>query len=656
MRSRVFFLILAISLALVAISREVGATNKPYSQCETDLQAVYSLKYVSQAASAFMIDASGNSINELGKYEQCIYTMDDKKVQAASLCVLNYNVDFDGQQVPFKTGLCVPVSCNETSLMQLAAGSIAGLANVTHLPALTGALNVTSVYCAKQTNPPFSTGAIIMISLFAVLGFLCFFGTFVDELIKFRQNAKKNALHIQEDGSVTKEDEHDQPLMHASQHEKPQPFWVKFVRAFSITHNWSRLSAPVPGSLNGLNGLRVMSMFWIILGHTGVFMANTGVDNLQYTAEHIAGRWGFQFIPAGEFAVDTFFYLSAFLTTYFTLQTLQDKGRVSWSMYFFHRFWRLTPVYLFVLFLWWQLSPYFVKGPLWFLHTPRIEATCGTYWWTNVLYINNFWPTMEINMCLGWSWYLAVDMQFYIFSPIFIYLFYKNRTIGWIVTGVALLGSFAANIAITDAYDLNYNLLLATRETYYNHIYTKPYARAPPYLLGIMAAVYYLTLEKRGSAWLKISRPIQTVGYILAAVCMLVTSYATKTLYEYQGSWTVVENILYISFSRFVFVFGVAILMHFCFCGYGGVLKDIFEWSVWTPLARLTYTAYLLHPVIIWVTYCNRTQIFHYDGYIMTDEFISHVVLAYSAAAGMFLLLEKPMMNLESVLFRVGRH
>jgi len=96
--------------------------------------------------------------------------------------------------------------------------------------------------------------------------------------------------------------------------------------SFSVTHNWSRLAVPVPGSLNALNGLRVMSMFWIILGHTGVFMVNTGIDNIEYAVEHVAGRWGFQFIPAGEFAVDSFFYLSAFLTTYFTLQTLLGES------------------------------------------------------------------------------------------------------------------------------------------------------------------------------------------------------------------------------------------------------------------------------------------------------------------------------------------
>jgi len=56
---------------------------------------------------------------------------------------------------------------------------------------------------------------------------------------------------------------------------------------------------------------------------------------------------------------------------------------------------------------------------------------------------------MEINMCVGWSWYLAVDMQFYILSPIFIYIFYRNRTIGYIISGITLLGSFAANIAIS---------------------------------------------------------------------------------------------------------------------------------------------------------------------------------------------------------------
>ena len=38
-----------------------------------------------------------------------------------------------------------------------------------------------------------------------------------------------------------------------------------------------------------------------------------------------------------------------------------------------------------------QLEPFVDKGPLWQQHLDR--ETCDDYWWTNLLYINNFYPT-----------------------------------------------------------------------------------------------------------------------------------------------------------------------------------------------------------------------------------------------------------------------
>ena len=32
---------------------------------------------------------------------------------------------------------------------------------------------------------------------------------------------------------------------------------------------------------------------------------------------------------------------------------------------------------------------------------------CDKYWWTNLLYINNFYPKNANDQCLGWGWYLA---------------------------------------------------------------------------------------------------------------------------------------------------------------------------------------------------------------------------------------------------------
>lgn len=45
--------------------------------------------------------------------------------------------------------------------------------------------------------------------------------------------------------------------------------------------------------------------------------------------------------------------------------------------------------------------------------------------------INNFIPRDYDVTCMGWSWYLANDMQLYIITPVFIFAYYKFKLLGW---------------------------------------------------------------------------------------------------------------------------------------------------------------------------------------------------------------------------------
>lgn len=48
------------------------------------------------------------------------------------------------------------------------------------------------------------------------------------------------------------------------------------------------------------------------------------------------------------------------------------------------------------------------------------HLTCPNYWWRNMLYIQNWFPFPEL--CMIWSWYLANDMQFYVWAIIILIL------------------------------------------------------------------------------------------------------------------------------------------------------------------------------------------------------------------------------------------
>lgn len=44
------------------------------------------------------------------------------------------------------------------------------------------------------------------------------------------------------------------------------------------------------------------------------------------------------------------------------------------------------------------------------------HITCPEYWWRNILYVQTLFPAQQL--CMLWSWYLADDMQFYVWAII----------------------------------------------------------------------------------------------------------------------------------------------------------------------------------------------------------------------------------------------
>jgi peptidoglycan/LPS O-acetylase OafA/YrhL len=110
------------------------------------------------------------------------------------------------------------------------------------------------------------------------------------------------------------------------------------------------------------------------------------------------------------YAVDTFFWLSGLLMAFLFIRELDTRnGKVNWFLVYFHRFWRILPLYMFILFLTWSYQRYLGNGPIWF-GADTGNNPCKDYWWSNMLFINNFVPDGKTSGCLGWSWYLANDM------------------------------------------------------------------------------------------------------------------------------------------------------------------------------------------------------------------------------------------------------
>jgi peptidoglycan/LPS O-acetylase OafA/YrhL len=75
-------------------------------------------------------------------------------------------------------------------------------------------------------------------------------------------------------------------------------------------------------------------------------------------------------------------------------------------------------------------------------------------------------------------------------------------------------------------------------------------------------------------------------------------------------------------------------------------------WNRREVVARLTYGAYILHPIVLFVVYFSMTEYHHYSPVQLAFNFVAGWGLSYGLAIGLFLLVEKPFMNLEVLLFK----
>ncbi|WAR14881.1 NRF6-like protein [Mya arenaria] len=286
------------------------------------------------------------------------------------------------------------------------------------------------------------------------------------------------------------------------------PLIERMLICFSVYTNAPKLLNAHTGrdAITCVHGIRFLSLTWVIIGHTysyGILSQDETftTDNLLDFAP-IYERFTFQAVIGGGFAVDTFFVLSAFLVTWLQLKDIAKRTKKCsighFIMYYFHRFWRLTPLYMLVLMAFACLYQYLGSGPFWPSKIWDAEH-CKTNWWTNLLYVNNVVGTNAQERATG----LAI-----IYSP------YSDNRDG-------------------------------------------------------------------------------------------------------DGKWSPVQRGLYESLGRPAWGVCVAWVIFACHTGCGGIVNSLLSWSGIVPLSRLTYAAYLVHPICMKVYFYSRRVIFHVNDYSM---------------------------------------
>ena len=196
-----------------------------------------------------------------------------------------------------------------------------------------------------------------------------------------------------------------------------------------------------PNSLTCINGIRFLSLSWVVIGH--IYSAfspynHAMVNNLNIFGDEFLLNGAMNVVFNAFPSVDSFFLIGATLLTYLTLKELDRNnggGFAFWIKFYVHRYIRLTGVYAVIIFFHATLLKFFATGPvsIWISYAHDI---CQESWWYNLLYINNVDLKPDLsNMCMGATWYLAVDMQMFLIAPLVIWPLWKFPKIGLGIAG-----------------------------------------------------------------------------------------------------------------------------------------------------------------------------------------------------------------------------
>ncbi len=121
-------------------------------------------------------------------------------------------------------------------------------------------------------------------------------------------------------------------------------FASRLLKCFSVDVNGKKvlntdISSANADYLDCVDGIRVLSMLWIILGHTYFVATSLYLRNpmKKFNLYYGHSTVGYEVILNSQMSVDSFFFLSGLLVAYFAFQQMEKK-RFNIVIYYVHRF------------------------------------------------------------------------------------------------------------------------------------------------------------------------------------------------------------------------------------------------------------------------------------------------------------------------------
>ncbi|CAL8083368.1 unnamed protein product [Calicophoron daubneyi] len=668
-------------------------------ECDEDIWSIAKGMLTNESWATPWLDACGKpppgimigALNWFGSYDMCLKNTINSAIPVGRYCTLSIPAKLGIKTpVPFSLhlGLCVPNSCNKSQIVRFLNKVLSNFSVE---------ISETASYCQRKSGELEKDGWFwIAITLCAVLGLMLVIGTITELWLYVRwtnlytsttplptmennDTTSEGANNTSEAKDHTEEGEH-QPVEGVSvvtaakypvmSYVEYRNYCIKQYRglfipcAYSLPFNtWKLWTSKCPQvrwpdgvirdhPLACLDGIRFLTMTWIIFGHYMMIITEILSNNVMVMVDKFLNRWTFQVLLNSTVSVDTFFFMSGLLTIYLNLNSYRKirgwaKKAKFWAVFVVHRFVRLTPLYMFVLIVYTGLFTHLYDGPVYDQEgTTSGVNVCKENWY--ITYLNTLIkPTTR---CMDWTWYLADDFQFtVVLAPIFISLIVWNRPTGIVYTFLLIVSAAGAYFGM--AYVANYGYYSMDDE-FLGTVYGKPYARWGTYAMGMILGWILLDFPNLPirRTWRNVIL-VPAIGLGVASALCLSVEYG---LAEVAQKWLTHDDVLigslYNALSRPAFILGVAIIVYLCATRWAEPYRWLLGWSGFRIVARLTYGAFMIHtPIQNFCIMGSRSAVVS-DEVDWTTGYIIHVVLAYLGAYVLAVVTELPVAAMEKYI------
>ncbi|EDW83653.2 uncharacterized protein Dwil_GK13563 [Drosophila willistoni] len=590
----------------------VETTDEQDNECLEDIHIVLQGLSSDSQWALQMIDSWGSlpsgvlvgNRRDLGNYEECLsidHSVNSSYSLQGKYCFAKIS------SISVNTAVCFPASCTANQVDTMIRSLVEKLLN---LVIDEDEVVVNEATCQTAEQEPLDGVTIFTIILLSILTTTCVLSTLYD-------------YNLCED-------------------QKQLPALVK---VFSVRANSRALfhivdSKSNPNVINCLNGMRCLSLMWVILLHE--YLVGFRVPNVNRNQAYSwLGTPFSKIITNGVYAVDTFLFVSGLLVVANGLRAIEkSKGKINVLMMYLHRYLRLTPVVAVAILIYMKILPLLGGGPIFSSALPDDYSVCEKTWYWTLLYLQNY---ATDTLCLTHTWYLAVDMQLYLFGPLFLIILYKwgNKGAAGIFVLMLLLASCLFSKMVI--YNLSMNIPEAQRSLYH---YTN--SRTSPYIVGALFG-YFLHIN-RGRTF-KLNRIAVFFGWILSLSLIFTCLFAN---YE-SATMTIIEEAFYLTLIRIAWPLGLSWIVFACLKGYGGMATGFLSSPLWQPLSKLSYSGYIFHMFMMSLQAgVTRTNTF-FGNYQIMCRFWADFGFTMLMAYVVYVLVEAPFGVLESLLLPTRR-